>query len=180
MKVICSACGKLLRDKPSDAGSEHEVSHGLCDTCALHFKAQAGIPITEYIEGIEAPVVMVAPDETINALNDRASELLGKSLSEVQGQKGGDVFECEYARLQGGCGETVHCSGCTIRNTVTETLRTGKPMRNIPAYLNRNSETRSERIELLITTEKIGGVVFLKIERMEEAPPEKSMNQEKQ
>ena len=168
MKVICSACGKFLKDKPSDLSTNHLVSHGLCDACALHFKALAGIPIKEYIESIEAPVVTIAPNVTISALNEKARELLGKSIVEVQGEKGGDVFECEYARLPGGCGETIHCSGCTIRNTVTETLKTGKPMRNVPAILNRYSETGTERVELFITTEKIGGVVFLKVDQINE------------
>ncbi len=151
---------------------DHEVSHGLCNDCALHFRAQAGLPIADYIEGFEAPVVTIAPNFTISALNRKASELLGKTVADVQGERGGDVFECQYARLPGGCGETIHCSGCTIRNTVTETLRTGKPMRKVPAVLNRYSESGTEQIDLLITTEKIGGVVFLKIDQINQVTKE--------
>jgi len=172
IKVICSACGKFLEDKPADPVMDHLVSHGLCDDCALHFKAQAGMPISDYIENIDAPVVTIAPNVTISSLNKQAMELLGKSFNEVNGEKGGDVFECEYARLPGGCGETVHCSGCTIRNTVTETLRTGKPMINIPAILNRYSESGTEQVELFISTEKIGGVVFLKIDQIGDIEPD--------
>lgn len=166
MKVICSACGKHLKDKPSDAAQDHEISHGLCDSCTRHFKAQAGIPIGEYIESIEAPVITIAPNVTVSVLNKKAIEFLGKSVMETQGQRGGDVFECEYARLPGGCGETIHCSGCTIRNTVTNTLQTGKPNKNVPAYLNRYSESGTEHVELYISTEKIGGVVFLTIDKI--------------
>jgi len=167
MKVICSACGIFLKDKPADPTLDNFVSHGLCNNCARHFKAQAGMPIEHYIESIEAPVVTVAPNVTISALNEKAREFLGKSIIEVQGERGGDVFECEYAQLPGGCGETIHCSGCTIRNTVTETLRTGKPMKNVPAILNRYSESGTEKVELLISTEKVGGVVFLKVDQMD-------------
>ena len=169
MKVICSACGIYLKDKPSEVGTENQVSHGLCDKCARHFRAQAGIPIKEYLENIEAPVVTIAPNVTISALNTKAIELLGKTIIDVQGELGGDVFECEYARLPEGCGQTIHCSGCTIRNTVTETLKTGKPNKNVPAILNRFSESGTEQIDLLITTEKIGGVVFLKIDQISNA-----------
>lgn len=172
IKVVCSACGKFLKDKPSDPSMDHEVSHGLCYDCALHFRAQAGLPIADYIEGFEVPVVTIAPNLTISALNRKASELLGKTIVDVQGERGGDVFECQYARLPGGCGETIHCSGCTIRNTVNETLRTGKPMINVPAVLNRYSESGTEQIDLLITTEKIGGVVFLKIDQINETTKE--------
>ena len=169
MKVICSSCGKYLRDKPADPAMDSYVSHGLCDDCARHFKAQAGVPIFEFIESIDAPVVTVAKNVTISSLNTKAMELLGKSMTEVQGELGGDVFECEYARFPEGCGQTVHCSGCTIRNTVTETLKTGKPNKNVPAILNRFSESGTEQIDLLITTEKIGGVVFLKIDQISNA-----------
>jgi hypothetical protein len=166
MKVVCSACGKYIKDKPADPTMDHEISHSLCENCACHFRAQAGIPIEEYLETIEAPVVTIAPNVTISTLNTKAMELLGKSIKDIQGKLGGDVFECEYARLPGGCGETIHCSGCTIRNTVIKTLRTGIPMRRIPAILNRFSESGTEQIDLLITTEKIGGIVFLKIDKI--------------
>jgi hypothetical protein len=39
-------------------------------------------------------------------------------------------------------------------------------MKNVPAILNRHSESGTEQIDLLISTEKIGGVVFLKIDQV--------------
>jgi len=166
MKVICSGCGIFLRDVPSDKFSDNVVSHGLCETCGFHFQAQAGMNLSEYLEGIQAPVVTVTPEGTINSANSKALDLLSKSPAKIQGQKGGDVFECEYAKLPEGCGETEHCSGCTIRNTVMDTLKTGNPHDKVRAYLQRDMDGKSAKVPLFISTEKKGGVVFLKIDEI--------------
>lgn len=178
MKVICSGCGKHLGYKSIKAESEDEVSHGLCDSCAFHFRAQVGMPLEQFLEGLEIPVVTVTPDGIIGSANKLGFAFLGKSLDEIHGLRGGDVFECEYARLPGGCGETIHCSGCTIRNTVMDTVKTGAPNLKVPAFLNRYSEAGSKLIDLFITTEKIGGIVFLKIDRVEETSTETNLNKE--
>jgi hypothetical protein len=166
MRRICSSCGKLLGEKPADGYSSDAVTHGLCETCAFHFLAEAGLPLNEYIEGLTAPVVVVAPDGTIGNANVKACNLLGKTPEEIEGFKGGDVFECEYAMLPGGCGKTIHCSGCTIRNTVVDTLQTGTSHIRVPAYLNQYSPDGSRRIRFLISTIKTGGVVFLRIDEV--------------
>jgi hypothetical protein len=85
----------------------------------------------------------------------------------------------KYAKLPEGCGLTVHCSGCAIRNTVMDTVQTGKVHRFVPAYLNPNSDIESHRFELLISTERKGGVVFLKVEEMNAAVPNKSIDHDK-
>lgn len=169
MKVICCACGVYLRDNPSDALSDDFVSHGYCDTCAYHFIAQAGMALPEYMEGIPAPVVTVTHEGTINFANSKALALLGKPLAQIQGAKGGIVFECEYARLPEGCGQTIHCSGCAIRNTAMDTVRTGKPHNHVPAFLQQHALGGVKRIGLLISTEKKGGIVFLKIDEIKGA-----------
>ncbi|MBW1996949.1 MAG: hypothetical protein JRJ29_03175 [Deltaproteobacteria bacterium] len=166
MKVICSGCGIHLKDIPSEHFGDDGVSHGLCDSCYHHFLAQTGMPLTEYVEGIPAPVVTVTPEGIIGTANKAASKLLGKSFHEMQGFKAGDVFECEYARLPEGCGETIHCSGCTIRRTVMDTMETGMSHNRVPACLRKYSYDGSCQVELLISTEKKGGVVFLRIDEL--------------
>ncbi len=180
IKVVCCACGIHLGEKPTDASVEGDVSHGLCESCAHHFLAQVGMPLPKYLKGITAPVVTVSPEGTIGTANQKALELLDKTPVQVQGFKGGKVFECEYARLPEGCGQSLHCSGCTIRITVMDTMQTGKHHRWVPAYLNQHSVDGSIRIELFISTEKKGGIVFLQVEGMREADPDKSMNADKQ
>ena len=144
------------------------VSHGLCRPCSVHFLADVGLSLDEFIEGLDAPVVTVTSDAVVGTANGAARKILGKGIPQISGFKGGDVFECKYALLPGGCGHTIHCSGCAIRKTVTDTLATGRTHRNVPAFLNHNDPEGERRIDMLITTEKKGGVVFLSIVRMNE------------
>lgn len=171
MKVICCSCGISLGEKASTSFDQDSISHGLCKTCSHSFMAQIGMPLDEYLAGIEAPVTVVTPEGLISTANAKGFELLGKSIFDIHQQKGGDVFDCEFARLPDGCGETIHCSGCTIRNTVMATLETGEAQRNVPATLNKHSEVGSKRFDLLISTEQQGGVVFLTILEIGEYVP---------
>jgi len=175
MKVICCSCGVHLGDKLSAISDDDVVSHGLCNSCAHHFKAEIGMPLQEYLEGIPAPIVTWGEDGIIGAANKEALKLLGKSTSELIGFKGGDVFECKYAILPGGCGQSIHCSGCTIRKTATDTMLTGKPHKMIPAILERVSDAGSNRIGMFISTEKKGGVVFLTIDVINNTTPSKEL-----
>jgi len=171
VKVKCYVCGLHLGNKPSDVFGDDAVSHGLCESCGHHLIAQLGMPLPEYLEGIPAPVVTVNPEGAIGTANQKACQFFGKFPERVCGFKGGEVFECENARLPGGCGQTVHCSGCTIRKTVMDTMQTGMPHHGVPAYLNQHSESGSRSFDLIISTEKKGGVVFLKVEELNAAAP---------
>ena len=84
----------------------------------------------------------------------------------LRGLRAGDVFECANARLPGGCGRTIHCSGCTLRRTVTDTFTTGRSHVRVPAYLRRRRDEDAGAVSLLITTEKVGGVVLLRVDHV--------------
>ncbi len=171
MRTICCVCGVDLGKKPSEPTNDDIVSHGYCKSCAHHFMAQVGISLPEYLEGIDAPVVAVTQERTVSFANSKAEALLGKHLSQMQGFLGGDVFECEHARLPEGCGNTVHCSGCTIKNTVLDTIQTGKAHVRVPAFLEQHIDNGSRRMDLVISTEKKGGVVFLRVDTINESAP---------
>ena len=171
MKVICCGCGVDLGEKPSDPTHDDLVSHGYCDTCAHHFLAQIGMSLPEYLEGIDVPVVAVTRERTVSFANSSAQALLGKTLAQIQGHLGGEVFECEYALLPEGCGNAVHCSGCTIKNTVLDTIKTGNHHERVPATLKQHDGSGSHDLDLLISTEKKGGVVFLRIDTIREMAP---------
>ena len=172
MRTICCVCGVDLGEKPANPTNDDLVSHGYCKSCAHHFLAQIGMSLPEYIEGIDVPVVAVTKNRTISFANSKAQSLLGKTLPQMQGFLGGEVFECEYARLPEGCGNLVHCSGCTIKNTVLDTIKTGKNHEKVPAYLDQHVDDGSSRMDLAISTEKKGGVVFLRVDAINEATPE--------
>jgi hypothetical protein len=110
--------------------------------------------------------VLVTQEGAVNSANSSALSLLDKGQAEIQGKQGGDVFECMYAELPEGCGKTVHCSGCAIRNTVMDTWETGELHLRVPAYLQQSSGGVTTRLKFLISTQKKGGMVFLRIEEI--------------
>lgn len=170
MRVVCSYCRKELGRKPplEDGG----VTHAMCPDCGAYFAAQwRGMSFDEYLARFDFPVVLVEGEGRVVAMNERAGAFLGRAPREVVGLLGGEAMECAHARLPGGCGKTVHCAACAIRNSLTLTHRTGRPLRRIPATLRR----RDAALELLVSTTLEGQVVRVVIEPAEpadlKAPP---------
>lgn len=164
MKQICAWCGKDLGKTEAGQEEQEVITHGICKDCAYHLFAQAGMPLLEYLDGLGVPVVVVDDEGTVKTANEQARTLLQKDLSEIEGYKGGDVFECPYAKLPEGCGRTVHCSGCAIRQTVTNTFQTGQSCQSVPADLNHEAGEGIAQTRLLISTQKVRDVVLLRID----------------
>ena len=104
-------------------------------------------------------------DAVVLMASPRVAALLERN-EPLHGLRAGAVFECANARLPGGCGRTVHCSGCALRRTVTDTFTTGRSHLRVPAYLRRRRNEGAVTVSLLITTEKVGGVVLLRIDHV--------------
>lgn len=100
--------------------------------------------------------------------NSQALGILQKEMPEIVGRKGGDVFECAFAKFPQGCGNTVHCDACTIRNTVMDTMLSGNSHLRTPAYLIRGLPEDNQEIKFLISTEKVADVVLLRIDKVGE------------
>jgi len=173
MKRICAWCRKQLGSVDSRSGTEDVITHGICENCGENLMFQMGVELKEFLNSLKLPVVVVNGTGTIVTGNDHAQKLLRKGPAEIQGYRGGEVFECAYARLPEGCGNTMHCSGCTIRRTVMDTYRTGKSFLRVPATLNTINLQKPEKIKLLISTEKIADLVLLRIDEMkaQNGPP---------
>lgn len=161
MHLVCSYCRKDLGTKPPLA--DPSLTHGMCRACGEYFEAQwGGLSYTEYLDRFAFPVVMVegGGQGRVVAVNGTACELLGRAPSEVIGLLGGEALECVHARLPGGCGKTVHCATCAIRNAVTRTHATGKPVHRAPATLRRADLS----LDLLVSTVLEGKLVRVTIE----------------
>jgi hypothetical protein len=96
--------------------------------------------------------------------NEEALRFTGADPDEIGGKLLGDVFECANATLPGGCGRTVHCSGCAIRKAVEQTWETGTPQVRVPATLQARDATALPVVALEISTEKVGEQVLLRID----------------
>jgi PAS domain-containing protein len=159
MKIICSFCREDLGEKnPLEVDS---VTHGMCNACADHFGRQwAGLGLGEYLDRFDRPVLAVNQDGRIVAANQPMADMLGKSERRVFGLLGGEAMECRYARLPEGCGNTIHCKTCTIRNTVMEVLETGESREQVSAYVDQGAR----RVELTISAYNRDGFVVLVVD----------------
>ena len=168
MQRICAWCKKDLGTIYSDHHSDSVISHGICDECKDSFFGSTKLSLMEYLDSLGAPVLVIDADGNAQTANKQAREIIQKELPDIEGFKGGDVFECAYAKLVGGCGKTVHCDTCTIRNTVMDTMLTGKSHLRSPAYLNQGTTDKHKEIKFLISTEKVADVVLLRIDKVGE------------
>jgi len=144
MIVVCSYCRKKLGEK--EPYENKRYTHGMCSDCHDKMMQQLeGISFDEYLEEFEFPVVIVDDDGRLAAANDKALAMFEKPLKSVQGLLGGEALECAYARLQDGCGNTVHCPACTIRMLVNETREKNS------TFENRQVSLATDQGKLLMT-----------------------------
>ena len=123
-----------------------------------------GISMGDFLASLDTPVLLVDGDMVVQGGTASSSQMTGKELVDIQGLRGGNVFECVNASLPEGCGRTIHCSGCTLRRTITDTYATGQSHHRVPATLKVTSADEPEAIAIYVTTEKVAERVLLKIE----------------
>ena len=161
MRRVCAWCSATLIEDGEEAVP---ISHGICEPCAGRMLSETRASVREFLEGLVAPVFLVDGGGRIHAANGGARALVGKSNADIEDRLGGDVIECANARLPGGCGKTVHCQACTIRNSVTETLATGTPRLNVPATQDVYTDRGVAQKRFLVSTERAGSMVLLRVE----------------
>lgn len=157
-----------MGDKPDHEASKFEITHGICASCKDYFFSDQTYTLDRLLNQLNAPVLMVNLQGEVLLANKQALQLLAKDLASVRDFKLGDVMECVYAKLPEGCGNTQHCMACTIRNNVMATFKTGKSLKQVPAFLNRIDRHSVHKISLLISTEKVDEVVLLRIDEVVE------------
>jgi len=159
MTKICSWCKKEM---PDEAGMGEDVSHGICPECEARMSSGLEGDLKVFIDGIDLPVLIINDTGTVDSANKKALGFLDKNFREIEGEPGGDVFQCKYADTPEGCGATLHCVECTIRMLVMETFETGNAYILEPALLHREDSD----ISFLISTVKSGDFVLLKIDEV--------------
>lgn len=167
VRRVCSWCKKSLGTVEGDFDPRFPITHSICPECSGRVAAEMGLKtIQEFLDELGVPVLLVDDDVRVIAASRKAQEVLGKTLPEMRGAKGGDVIECATAKLPGGCGKSVHCRACTIRNSVVKTYQTGEPCVGVPAYPDVQIGAGVKTLSLKLSTEKIGACVLVRIDEL--------------
>ena len=165
MRLVCAWCGTNMERAGYSQTLERETSHGMCRACSEALGSQErGAALQQHLDTIPIPVLLIDDSNTVVSMNAKACDALGKKWDEAESQLFGKVLDCVHSRSPEGCGRAIHCSGCAIRRSVTDTFNTGQPLVSVPATLSTRSMDQPSDAILAITTVKIGGLVLLRID----------------
>jgi PAS domain-containing protein len=165
MEKVCAWCKKSMGTVEATAFAQDVITHGMCEECMLKMASGMTKSIDDFLDTLECPVLMLEEDNTFSTANQQACEILEKSREDLVGKKPGDVLECPHSKEPGGCGLQVHCKSCVIRQAVKRTYETGQACRDIPAIPDLQQFGSKKETKFLISTEKVGKMVLLRVER---------------
>lgn len=168
MRVVCAWCNKVL----SAAESDDRVSHGICPECRHALSIRGTQTLDQLLNDIDIPVVAVDADSTALLSNRAAERVLGKGVNLISGQLLGKVVECVYAHHPGGCGRTIHCTGCAIRNAITATYRDGLPRRGVETEKLVLTADGTRLARFTFSAEKTGEAVLVILDDIKILEPE--------
>ena len=134
-----------------------EIGGQTCEQPFSYFAQAFGI------DGINLPVLLVDGDARVLASNAKASKLLSRKLSDINGCLLGEVIGCVHSKGLCDCGETFHCASCPMRLIVTYTMVTGEECRKVLVYPDIDQTRRDESTLFMISTKKVFNYVFLTI-----------------
>lgn len=161
MRRVCAWCETVMEEGSDGA----DITHGICDRCMDEFVFSKSEGLEEYLDSLNVPILLV--DSNIRVLDANRAALAGmkKKASDIEGLLGGQVTECAFADLPGGCGQTVHCAACTIRKTVNAVCGDGIPLIDVEGYHCATDAGGKQRLHrIFVTAQKLGKAVLLKIE----------------
>jgi len=150
-QTVCFNCRQSLE--------EGDKLHSLTQACATCFATVLSTQderLTSYLECLDHPAALVAPDLSILFANSRFLKTMAGH--EPAGLRVGEALNCTYAQALGQCGETVPCILCHLKQAVDQTWQTGQGLRGIPMSYPHKKLARKT---YSITTEKVREGVLL-------------------
>jgi PAS domain-containing protein len=168
MNGKCSWCRRDLRHLEGEKSSAESITGGICTHCDENLTSYNCRTARDILDSMTEPVLLVDAEGRVKSGNRSALEILGKEHGEIEDRLGGEVIECVYSDFPGGCGKTEHCKACTIRNSLAETVTTGRSLRRVPAYQYIKTPDGIRRKRINISTEKKGEYVLLRIDDIDD------------
>lgn len=167
MKRVCAWCNTLMGEIESDKHDASTITHGICNSCLKTLFNDKNIDFIPFLNSLSAPVVLIDDNNTYLSANDAALSVLDKQHIQLENKRTGDIFTCENARLTGGCGHTEKCGGCQMLQLINDTYDSQDNFSNIPVTLTRKVDNTREELNLRVSTEKINGLVLMRIDHFD-------------
>jgi hypothetical protein len=108
-------------------------------------------------------LLMQAEPRVVVTANKSARQLFNKSLAEIEGKRGGQVFDCIHSFTEKGCGLDENCEDCKIKGAVLDTFATGTPHNNVRTVLDIKKEDQAIPYAMIVQTESVGDFVLLTV-----------------
>ena len=113
-------------------------------------------------------LLMQAEPRVVVTANKSARQLFNKSLAEIEGKRGGQVFDCIHSFTEKGCGLDENCEDCKIKGAVLDTFATGTPYDNVRTVLDIKKEDGTIPYAMVISTEAVGDFVLITVVKYDE------------
>lgn len=101
------------------------------------------------------PILSLIVNDDVRVLNANKafSELIDPDRLNFRGELLGNVVECIHAvESNGNCGKTPDCKGCVVRNSVNETMQTGKSIGKREGFFNIKDANSVKQLTLKVST----------------------------
>ena len=167
MTDVCAWCQQPVT--PDSSGGE--VFAGLCPECARRSQEDRPVALSDLVNEFPVPVLAVDDDVAVLAANDAARTAFNLTPVEMTGRRVGDIVECVHAREPGGCGRTIHCTGCAFRRTVEATAADGISRHDVPALQSIHTSQGVRLKSFRISTQVVGKFVLVTIGSGPARPP---------
>jgi hypothetical protein len=115
-------------------------------------------------------LLMQAEPRQVVTANQSACQLFSKDLSEIEGCRGGQVFDCIHSFTEAGCGLDENCEDCKIKNAVVDTFASGNSYANVQTVLDIKKQHEIIPYAMVISTEKTGEFVLITVIKYERQP----------
>lgn len=164
MIKICAWCDKPIEE--NCCAINYTVSHGICDDCKDQLQNKNKTSLSTFLDYLDIPVFLINYEGRVIKANERAKQCFDKEFSSEDPLLAGEAVECIHSKLPAGCGNTVHCQSCAIRDCIVKTFETREGQINIAATLIYEVRATVKDARILISTEFIENVVYLNIREL--------------
>lgn len=122
---------------------------------------------TAFIHALDSPTLLMQSEpRLVVTANKKACELLGKNLNQIEGYRGGEVFDCIHAFTEKGCGIDPNCENCKIKSAVVDTFLSGKSHVGVQTILDIKNHNAINPYVVKVSTRKVGDFAFVTIDEL--------------